>query len=427
VTPVPRLFQGWVIVAGAFVVLFMAYGTQFAFGVFFAALLDDFQWSRARLAGAFSLYTVTYSLCAFLAGRLTDRWGPRAVISLGGALLGVGLAGMGGIWALWQPYVLYGTVAAFGMSTAYVPCSATVVKWFVRRRGLAVGLASSGGSLGAFVLPPLAQLLVTQVGWRWAYVIFGAAIFFVLTLVARHMRGAPEDVGLFPDGAATAESLPTDFQAAWPLARALRTRTFWMLFAVFAATWIPVFIPVVHAVSFARDLGFSPLTASSLVSALGIGAVAGRLGMGAASDRIGRTPALALGLALQALAFAALSLVTALGGLYVAAFAFGFSYGSISSTAPAIVGDFFGREQAGTLFGFLFAFAGSLAAVGPILAGAIHDARGTYGPAFALGALLNVTALGLVLGVRPPRPAAQARTEATVVMPSPESLSARRH
>jgi MFS family permease len=420
------VFRGWVIVTGAFLVLFVAYGTQFSFGVFFAALIEEFGWSRARLSGAFSLYTATYSLCAFLAGRLTDRWGPRAVISLGGAFLGAGLAAMSGIWALWQPYVLYGVVAAFGMSTAYVPCSATVVKWFVRRRGLAVGLASSGGSLGAFVLPPLAQLLVAQVGWRWAYVVFGATIFGVLALVARYMRRAPEDLGLFPDGGG--ESLATEVPAAWPLARALRTRTFWVLFAIFSATWIPVFIPVVHAVSLARDLGFSPLTATSLVSALGIGAVVGRLGMGAASDRIGRRPALALGLILQALAFAGFSLMTALSGLYLAAFTFGFAYGSISSTAPAIVGDFFGRQQAGTLFGFLFAFAGAMAAVGPIAAGAVHDACGTYAPAFAVGTLLNLAAVGFLLALKPPGvPAARAMTAGVLIISSAESPSARRH
>ena len=100
-----------------------------------------------------------------VAGRLTDRWGPRAVIGGGGVLLGAGLAGMSRVDALWQPYVLYGGVAALGMSTAFVPCNATVVRWFVRRRGLAVGLATAGGSLGTFVLPPVAHWLVSGLGW----------------------------------------------------------------------------------------------------------------------------------------------------------------------------------------------------------------------------------------------------------------------
>ena len=88
-----------------------------------------------------------------MAGRLTDRWGPRTVIAIGGALLGAGLVAMSRVGALWQPYLLYGTIAALGMSTAYVPCNATVARWFTRRRGLAVGLASAGGSLGTLALP----------------------------------------------------------------------------------------------------------------------------------------------------------------------------------------------------------------------------------------------------------------------------------
>jgi OFA family oxalate/formate antiporter-like MFS transporter len=159
---VARLFYGWVVAGGAFVVLFFAYGSQYAFGVFFAALLDEFGWSRASLAGAFSLYAFAYCLVGFPAGRLTDAWGPRRVIAVGGLRLGAALAGMALVPHLWQPYVLYGLVTALGMGTAYVPCNATVVKWFVRRRGL----ASSGASAGTLVLPPLAQVLVDAVAGR---------------------------------------------------------------------------------------------------------------------------------------------------------------------------------------------------------------------------------------------------------------------
>ena len=163
-----RVFRGWIVVAGAFSVLFVAYGAQYSFGVFFSALLEEFGWSRASLAGAFSLYAAAYCVFGFPAGRLTDRWGPRLVIAFGGLFLGAALAGMALVTRLWQPYVLYGLVAALGMGTAYVPCNSTVVKWFVARRGLAVGLATAGGSVGTFVLPPVAQLLVSAAGWRTA-------------------------------------------------------------------------------------------------------------------------------------------------------------------------------------------------------------------------------------------------------------------
>ncbi|HEU5320235.1 MAG TPA: MFS transporter [Methylomirabilota bacterium] len=397
-------FHGWKIVGGAFLVLFVAYGAQYSFGVFFAALLDEFGWTRASLSGAFSLYAFAYCVFGFPAGQLTDRWGPRAVIALGAVFLGGALAGMALVTRLWQPYVLYGVVAALGMGTAYVPCNSTVVKWFSRRRGLAVGLASSGGSAGTFVLPPVAQLLVGAAGWRVAYVVLGAAVFLVLSLVARVMRRDPESLGLHPDGDPAPPPAAAAAVPAWPLRAAVRTPTFWLVGAAFTATWLPVFIPLVHIVSFTRDLGQGPLVSASVVSALGAGAVVGRLIMGGVSDRLGRKPTIAIAMALQAVAFVGLAASRELGLLYASALAFGYSYGTISTLFPAIVGDFFGRDQAGTLVGLLFALAGSMAAWGPLAAGAIYDAAGSYRPAFALAAALNVAAVGLLVLCRPPRP-----------------------
>jgi MFS transporter, OFA family, oxalate/formate antiporter len=397
------VFHGWKVVGAAFLVLFVAYGAQYSFGVFFNALLAEFGWSRASLAGAFSLYAFSYCVFGFPAGRLTDRWGPRVVIAAGGLFLGGALAGMALVTRLWQPYVLYGIVAALGMGTAYVPCNSTVVKWFARRRGLAVGIASSGGSVGTFVLPPLAQMVVGAAGWRTAYVVFGAAVFLILGAVSRVMRRDPESMGLHPDGEPPrAEDLVTG-EGAWPLPAAMRTSTFWMLAATFSATWIPVFIPLVHLVPLARDLGYSALVGASVVSTLGAGAVSGRVLMGAISDRVGRKPAIAVAIVMQALAFVGFAVARDLTALYAAALVFGYSYGTISTLFPAIVGDFFGRSQAGSLVGFLFAIAGSMAAWGPLIAGAIYDATHRYTGAFALAAVLNVVSMTLLLLCRPPR------------------------
>jgi MFS family permease len=397
----PRFFHGWIVVAGAFLILFMAYGTQYAFGVFFTALIDEFGWSRASLSGVFSLYAFTYAAFALVSGRLTDRWGPRAVIAIGGVLLGLGLIAMSRVSALWQPYVCYGLVAALGMSTAYVPCNATVAKWFTRRRGLAIGLASAGGSLGTFALPPVAHLVVSRLGWRWAYVVFGLAVLLALNALAVLMRRDPEAMGLGPDGDPRPLTAPARPER-WTAARAMRSRAFWLLFAVFSATWIPVFVPLVHLVPMARGLGISPLLAATLVSALGAAALVGRLIMGGASDRIGRRPALAVSLVLQAAAFAGFALARELPALYAAALVFGFAYGAGSTLFPAAVADYFGREQAGSLAGLLFALAGSMAAWGPLAAGFIYDRAGSYQLAWWLGAGFNALALLLLGFARPP-------------------------
>jgi len=129
-------------------------------------------------------------------------------------------------------------VAAVGMSTANVPCTATVARWFARRRGLATGVASAGGSFGAFCLPPIAQLLVSGVGWRRAYVIFGAAILLALNLLAPLMKRDPEGLGLTPDGdrPAARGDAPSARGSNHTMRQAMRTGAFWVLFALFAAT-----------------------------------------------------------------------------------------------------------------------------------------------------------------------------------------------
>jgi MFS family permease len=390
-------FYGWRIVAAAFVVLFTAYGTQYSFGVFFTAMLDEFGWSRAGLAGVFSLYAFAYSVFGFPAGRLTDRWGPRAVITAGGVLLGAALSGMALVDRLWQPYVLYGVVAALGMGTAYVPCNSTVVKWFARRRGLAVGLASSGGSAGTFALPPLAQWLVGTIGWRISYVVFGAVVTLALAAVARLMRRDPESMGLHPDGE------PPSAVAGAPglgLGAAMHTAAFWLLCAAFTFTWLPVFIPLVHLVPLARDLGHAPALGAWLVSTLGVGAIAGRMVMGLVSDRIGRKPGLILTMVLQALAFVSFQAAHGAAALFGAAFAFGFAYGGTSALFPAIVGDLFGRASAGSIVGCVFMLAGSMAAWGPLVAGAVYDATGSYTMAFRLAAAANLIAAAIVAAIR---------------------------
>jgi len=401
----PAPFYGWVVVGAAFSVLFMAYGAQFSFGVFFSALLEEFGWSRAALSGAFSLYAFGYSGLAVVSGWLTDRLGPRAVIATGGIFLGAGWIAMSFTQSLWHPYVFYGVVAALGMSTAFVPCGATVARWFIRRRGLAAGLASAGGSLGAFALPPAAQFLVSSVGWRWAYVIFGAAILVALNALAPLMKRDPESLGLRPDGDPSAPHGSAGLPHArdYTMGQAMRSRAFWVLFALFACTWIPVFTPLVHLVPLARGLGVEPMLAATLVSALGMAAIAGRLVLGTLSDRIGRRPAIGIGLGLQIVAFLGFTAAGALPGLYVASVAFGFSYGAISALFPAVVTDFFGRGQAGSLVGLLFATAGCLAALGPLGAGFIYDRTRSYGPAWMGSAALNVVALGLLRWARPPR------------------------
>ncbi|MEW6297569.1 MAG: MFS transporter, partial [Thermodesulfobacteriota bacterium] len=205
VTSVPpigrgKIFYGWVIVGCAFIILCVAYGIQFSFGVFMPAIEAETGWDRARLSLPYSLYVFVYSALGVVAGRWTDRWGPRAVIIAGGCLLGLGIVLMSQVRALWQLYLFLGVIAASGMSAAYVPCNATVVRWFIRRRGFALSLTSSGASFGNFVFPPLAAALIAAYGWRTAYQLLGFLGAAVIGLCATFIVRDPEHMRLHPDG-----------------------------------------------------------------------------------------------------------------------------------------------------------------------------------------------------------------------------------
>lgn len=219
----------------------------------------------------------------------------------------------------------------------------------------------------------------------------------------------PEKMGLHPDGQTPAEPLPgTTVESGvlteeWTLASAKRTSAFWLLNAIFTLTWLVVFMPLVHIVPFAVDLGISPIRAAMTISVIGIAGFVGRLSMGAISDRLGRLPALGLCLLLQTLSFVGFVLSTGLASLYPAAAVFGFSYGGATTLFPAIVGDFYGRTAVGAIVGFIFALAGSPAAFGPLIAGYLYTATGHYHGAFFLSAGLNRAGLFLLFFLKKPQ------------------------
>jgi MFS family permease len=392
---------GWIVVGAAFTVLFLTYGVQYAFGLFFAALTEEFGWSRASLSGVFSLYAAVYAFLGLFAGRFTDRWGPRTVVTLGGALLGLGLTLSSGVRALAPLYATY-LLAAAGMSSAYVPCNATVARWFAARRGLAVGVAMGGASAGIFAVPPLVALLLQEVGWRRAYLLLGIGLALALGLLATFLVRDPGDRGLAPYGAGGAPVPGPATADGWPVRRIVRHRSFALLVGVYMTTWIPVFMPPVHLVPLARDLGLSPVAGATALSALGVGSLVGRLAMGAVSDAIGRRPALVISLGLQTLSFVGLAGASGAAPLFVAAATFGFGYGAVSALMPAVVTDFYGPAHAGSLVGLIFGLAGPAGGLGPVLAGWLFDTTGSYVVAFGLGAAFNL--LGLVFAVlaRPP-------------------------
>jgi MFS transporter, OFA family, oxalate/formate antiporter len=373
-----------------------------------AEISQETGWGRDSLSLPYALYVFLYSALGAVAGRFTDRWGPRIVITVGGCLLGIGIILTSQVTTLWQMYISLGLIAASGMSAAYVPCNATVVRWFIEKRGLAIGLTSSGASFGTFIFPPLAAALIGAYGWRHAYLLLGVVAVTVISVCAAFTIRDPEQIGLLPDGHAPTPP-PTTIASTtgavandWTLAEAKRTISFWLLNLVFTLTWLVVFMPMVHIVSFAVDLGVPQFRAAMTISVIGFAGFMGRLCIGTISDRIGRVPTLGLCFLLQALGFTGFAFSTGLVSLYLAAAIFGLAYGGVTALFPAIIGDFYGRTSVGSIAGFIFAVSGSPAAFGPLIAGYIYTVTGRYSAAFLLSAAFNVAALVLLSLLKKP-------------------------
>ncbi|NIR86631.1 MFS transporter, partial [Candidatus Bathyarchaeota archaeon] len=163
-----RFYYGWMVVIASFLTTFIFFSIQYIFGVFSKSLIDEFGWTRSLTSGAYSLNMIVHGLSALLMGTLSDRYGPRITIGVNGFLVGLGIVLCSQIVDLWQLYVFFGLLIGVGMGAAFSPPMSTTAKWFVRRRGLALGIVASGIGLGTLVMSPLTNHLILVYGWQRA-------------------------------------------------------------------------------------------------------------------------------------------------------------------------------------------------------------------------------------------------------------------
>ena len=200
----PRTFYGWVIVLTAAIGLLLGYAPVFvySFSVFIKSLAQDFHSSRTSISFAFTLANLMQSVGAPLVGRLVDRFGAHKVIVPSTVIFGLVLISFKYFsTSLWQLYVFFLLIGFIGTGAAPVPYGIVVSRWFDKRRGLALGLMMFGISIGAILMPPVAQRLIALFGWRTAYAIVGFAVLAIsVPIVGIFLKDSPEKMGLQPDG-----------------------------------------------------------------------------------------------------------------------------------------------------------------------------------------------------------------------------------
>ena len=404
------LFYGWVVVAVTFVTMAVGVNARTAFSLFFPPILSEFHWERGVTAGAFSFGFVVSAAVSPLIGRLMDRGGPRAVMELGVALMGGGLLLAPLTTAPWHLYITIGVMVGAGsVCLGYSGQSLFLPNWFIRRRGLAMGIAFAGVGIGSVTLLPWVQHLIEATGWRTACTAMGLMVLIVLAPINLLLRKRPEDLGLLPDGEAArsaSSAKPVSYivdpvwaATDWTLPRALATSRFWWIcLGYFCGLYIWYAVQV-HQTKYLLDIGFSPnvgVWALGVVSLLGI---PGQIMLGHLSDRIGREAIWAVSSAGFAICFAALIALKyqpSLALVYLMVFAQGALGYGLTSIMGAVVLEIFQGPHYGSIFGCVMLVALAGGAAGPWVTGTLYDLTGDYTIAFAIAigvSLLSAVAI----------------------------------
>ncbi len=398
-----KFFYGYIIVIAGFFVLMLAYGSVYTFGSFFKPVSQEFGWTRAMTSGAYSLYQVLHGFLGIFAGRLSDRLGPRVVVTICGLSLGLGYILMSQINSIWQLYLYYGVLVSLGMSSGYIPIASAAARWFVKRRGLMTGLLVSGTGVGTVILPPVASQLITIFNWSTSYIILGAIVLVIIVIAAQFLRPDPVKMGLLPYGGkeVKVEHVASEV-GGFSLREAMRNRQYWVLIATFFLFLFSQQAIMVHIVPHATDLGNSAVSAAIILSVIGGAGIAGRIGMGGAGDRIGNKRSLVIGLILQAVSLISLLGMKELWMFYVFAAIYGFGYGSMIALQTPILAELFGLKSLGAILGMLI-FVGTIGgAIGPLVVGMIFDSTSSYTSGFILCAVLSVISIALAVMVKFP-------------------------
>jgi MFS family permease len=395
------VFYGWKIVGVTFLTNFISVGFVFySYGVFFKALASDFGGSRLGVALGLTVMNVVAGALSPFIGRALDRGSIRSIMCLGTLLLSAGFLLVSRITALWQFYVLLGSLLAAGtMMMGGLATSTLVARWFVDRRGTALGLAGMGISLSGMVMAPVATQLISGVGWRNAFLVYAAVTVVVgLPAIWAFVLNRPEDVGLAPDGRVVRPvgahsnsrrppspgDQPAESGAGheWSTRSALAGANFWIIAAVIALNFTSMGAVLTHIVPHATDIGFAPLQAAFVLSCIAGLGVVGKALFGWIADRIEKRRAVWIACGFQALGIFGILNVRSYPLLLLAGGIFGLGMGGIVPLWGALIGAGFGRHAFGRVMGLMSPFMLPIQSLGVPFAGYIFDRTGSYNAAF---------------------------------------------
>ena len=421
----PGIFYGWRIVSAAFIAWALYGGFYFyGFSAFFMSFVNEFGWSRAALSGVFSLSRLEGGILGPVSGFLVDKFGPRRMMILGIIIMGAGFILLSRIDSLLTFSLVFILCIALGgtIGIQQAPIVA-ITNWFIKKRGTAIGVGLSGMGLGGALVPVMAWLIV-QYDWRTAVIILGIALWVMGIPLAFVMRHRPEQYGYLPDGETkeinarqnepqVAEALQPPLMAStkergsaqeinFTARQALKTKAFWLLALIFGLRQFVISAIVVHQIPFLTGIGISPEVAATVLGSIAMISVAGRLGFGRLADIFEKKYLMVITLGLITLGCFILANAQTLWHVIVFLVIYSPAYGGGSTLMQAIRAEYFGRQYFGSIMGFMDLAQIFGLTLGPVFAGLMYDATGSYRLAFITFAITAAVAMMLMLIARRP-------------------------
>jgi OFA family oxalate/formate antiporter-like MFS transporter len=413
-----HVFYGWFVVAVSFLCWFSAdaFG-WYTFGIFIGPISRELGWTTVALTGALTLRVVVWGLMGPIIGPLVDtRHGARVLMSLGVLIAGAVSLAVSQVDELWQFYLLYGVIGALGMvGFGGLVTNALISKWFVRKRGRAIGIATMGISISGLVFVPLSHVLISDFGWRTTLLVLGFAIWGLAFIpVVLLVRRRPEDMGLRPDGDTTEEVEVEVARAAgasgvsrveeiWSLREALRTKTLWLLLIGFNITGLALSGVFIHFYPYLESKGIEPDVAATAVTTFAFCCALVKIPWGLLAERFPVRHCIT-----ACYVGCALSLLILLNSQNVAfvflyAIVYGVALGGDMVLKELVWADYFGRTFLGTIRGVTMPANLIAVAGGPLFAAWLRDVTGSYQLPYTIffgTVLVGTCVIGLT---RPPR------------------------
>lgn len=404
-------YYGWFVISLCFLTTLTSAGVRSSPSVLIHPLEAEFGWSRTMIASAVSMNLLLFGVAAPVSGILIDRLGPRMVMMGSLTMLIIGVSGTMAMTEFWQFFLVWGIIVGIGAGGVGSVLTATVGnRWFVAKRGIALGILGSASSTGQIIFLPLFMAMITFAGWRMGSMALIVVAVILLPLIFFFMRDDPSDVGLQPYGAGDSQLEAVDAvslrgvsakNATITAREVISSPTFWLLCSsFFVCGGTANGLIGTHLIPHEIEIGIPQIAAASLLGLMGALNMVGTIFSGWMIDKVRPHKWLALVYALRGCSLLLLPFARDYFGLVVFAIIYGLDWFATVPPSMAITADTFGRQNVGKVYGWIFMSHQIGAAIMASAAGAVRTYLGNYDIAFFAGGIIAMIAATCALNIK---------------------------